>query len=74
MGWLQRVRRWFHAASIPNPTGPDKITPDEPFPGALERVGSCDGVPLFGEVGAPRPPEVYFVPVGPGCEFQPYIK
>jgi hypothetical protein len=37
---------------------------------ALERVGTRGGVALFAEVGEPRPPQVYYVPIRPGCEFQ----
>lgn len=39
----------------------------------LERVGTYDGVPLFGEAGVRYPPEVYYVPVRPGCAVQPYL-
>ena len=37
----------------------------------VTRVGDFNGVPLFAEVGETRP-EVVYVPVRPGCEFQPY--
>lgn len=39
--------------------------------GEVTRLGEHQGVPVFAEVGAPRP-QVVYVPVRPGCEFQPY--
>jgi hypothetical protein len=43
-------------------------------PGLLAPAGRHEGVPLFAEAGAAaRPPEVYYVPVRPGCVFQPYM-
>lgn len=39
----------------------------------LQRVGEYDGVPLYTESDTPRPPEMYLVPVRPGCEFQIYV-
>jgi hypothetical protein len=38
----------------------------------LQRFGSVGVVPVFVEPAASRPPEVLYVPVRPGCEFQPY--
>jgi hypothetical protein len=35
------------------------------------RAGEYQGIPVFAETGAVRP-EVVYVPVRPGCEFQPY--
>lgn len=41
----------------------------------LARVGEYGGVPLFVDVGDPaRPPEIVYVPVRPGCEFQAYMR
>jgi hypothetical protein len=37
----------------------------------VTRTGEYQGVPVFAETGAERP-EVLYVPVRPGCEFQPY--
>ncbi len=37
----------------------------------LRRSGEFNGVPLFAEVGVEQP-DVYYVPLRPGCEFQPY--
>jgi hypothetical protein len=37
----------------------------------LRRMGEFRGVPLFAEVGMDEP-DVYYVPIRPGCEFQPY--
>jgi hypothetical protein len=37
----------------------------------VTRVGEYMGVPLFAEPGQTRP-DVVYVPVRPGCEFQPY--
>lgn len=43
-------------------------------PELLAPAGRHEGVPLFAEAGAAaRPPEVYYVPVRPGCVFQPYL-
>jgi hypothetical protein len=38
----------------------------------VSRVGEYQGVSLFAEAGAAGTPEVLYVPVRPGCEFQPY--
>ena len=38
----------------------------------LGRVGDYQGVGVFGEAGGMEPREVIYVPVRPGCEFQPY--
>jgi hypothetical protein len=38
----------------------------------VTRGGEYQGVPLFVEAGAMGTPEVLYVPVRPGCEFQPY--
>jgi hypothetical protein len=40
--------------------------------GDLSRAGEYQGVTVFVEAGAPARPEVIFLPVRPGCEFQPY--
>jgi hypothetical protein len=40
-------------------------------PQQLQRMGEFRGVPLFVEAGQTQP-DVYYVPVRPGCEFQPY--
>ncbi|HLL84615.1 MAG TPA: hypothetical protein VK420_18255 [Longimicrobium sp.] len=37
----------------------------------LRRVGEYRGVPVFAEAGVTMP-DVFYVPVRPGCEFQPY--
>ena len=39
---------------------------------ALTRAGEYQGVPLFRERGGTGIPEVLYLPVRPGCEFQPY--
>ena len=46
-----------------------------PAPGEVRAAafGTYDGVPLFGEDGPVRPPEVYLIPVAPGCVFQAYV-
>jgi hypothetical protein len=36
------------------------------------RSGEYQGIPLFAEAGMTGTPEVLYVPVRPGCEFQPY--
>jgi hypothetical protein len=41
-------------------------------PPNLQRVGEFEGTPLFAEAGRMAPYEVLYVPVRPGCEFQPY--
>ena len=41
-------------------------------PPQLQRVGEVNGTPLFAEAGRESPFEVVYVPVRPGCEFQPY--
>ena len=38
----------------------------------LRRVGDFQGTPLFAETGATAPYQVLYVPLRPGCEFQPY--
>jgi hypothetical protein len=38
----------------------------------LMRSAEYQGVPVFAEAGAQGTPEVLYVPVRPGCEFQPY--
>ena len=38
----------------------------------VSRVGHADGIPIFSEAGGSAPYEVLYVPVRPGCEFQPY--
>lgn len=39
---------------------------------AVTRLGEYRGVPVFVERGMTGTPEVIYVPVRPGCEFQPY--
>lgn len=39
----------------------------------LGRAGEFGGVPLFTDDPLPRPPEVLYVPVRPGCVFQLYM-
>ena len=48
---------------------PRNIEPD-----ALVRTGGYEGVPLFGMAAAPEDegPATLYVPVGDGCQFQPY--
>lgn len=41
-------------------------------PEVLQRIGEVAGTPLFAEAGREAPFEVLYVPVRPGCEFQPY--
>jgi hypothetical protein len=41
-------------------------------PPQLQRVGDNMGTPVFAEAGRAAPYEVLYVPVRPGCEFQPY--
>ena len=36
------------------------------------RVGDHQGVAVFGEVGTTTAAEIIYIPVRPGCEFQPY--
>jgi len=38
----------------------------------VTRRGEFQGTPLFIEAGATGTPEVIYIPVRPGCEFQPY--
>lgn len=38
----------------------------------VTRMGEFQGVSVFAETGATGTPEVLYVPVRPGCEFQPY--
>jgi hypothetical protein len=38
----------------------------------LQRVGDFEGVGVFAETGAETPYPVLYVPLRPGCEFQPY--
>lgn len=43
--------------------------------GELQEFGEYQGVPLFVDRGnAARPPEIIYVPVRPGCEFQRYVR
>jgi hypothetical protein len=44
------------------------ITP----PSQLTRVGEFQGTPIFGQTGEAAPQQVLYVPLRPGCEFQPY--
>ena len=48
--------------------GLTRIIPSE----ELIRIGEYQGIPLFGEARTGAPPDVLYVPVRPGCEFQPY--
>jgi hypothetical protein len=41
-------------------------------PGTLNSAGTVNGVGIFSETGATSPYDVIYVPVRPGCEFQPY--
>ncbi|CAN5688499.1 hypothetical protein BH23GEM6_BH23GEM6_05340 [soil metagenome] len=41
-------------------------------PAQLTRVGEFQGTPIFAEAGAMAPYQVVYVPLRPGCEFQPY--
>jgi len=41
-------------------------------PAQLTRVGEFQGTPIFAEAGAMAPYQVLYVPLRPGCEFQPY--
>jgi len=41
-------------------------------PPNLQRVGEYQGTPVFAEAGRTAPYEVVYIPVRPGCEFQPY--
>ncbi|HKP74880.1 MAG TPA: hypothetical protein VJT67_05020, partial [Longimicrobiaceae bacterium] len=48
---------------LPRILGPTDVVP----------VGAFRGVTVFAEPSAPRPrPDVIYLPVQPGCEFQPY--
>ena len=38
----------------------------------VRRMGDFQGIPVFAEAGMTGTPEVLYVPVRPGCEFQPY--
>jgi len=38
----------------------------------VTRTADYMGVPVFAEAGATAATEVLYVPVRPGCEFQPY--
>ncbi len=38
----------------------------------LRRVGAYEGTPVFAETGTTAPYQVLYVPLRPGCEFQPY--
>jgi hypothetical protein len=38
----------------------------------VTRMGDYMGVPVFAETGATGATEVIYLPVRPGCEFQPY--
>jgi hypothetical protein len=38
----------------------------------VTRTADFQGVPVFAEAGATGATEVLYVPVRPGCEFQPY--
>lgn len=38
----------------------------------LRHIGSYRSVPVFAAVGTQEQPDVLYVPLRPGCEFQPY--
>ena len=38
----------------------------------VNRIGEYQGVSVFAETGATGSPDVIYLPVRPGCEFQPY--
>ncbi|MDQ3388476.1 MAG: hypothetical protein M3483_03115 [Gemmatimonadota bacterium] len=38
----------------------------------LTRVGEYSGTPVFAQTGATGRPDVIYLPIRPGCEFQPY--
>jgi hypothetical protein len=38
----------------------------------VARAGEVNGVPVFAETGMTTRPDVIYIPVRPGCEFQPY--
>jgi hypothetical protein len=40
----------------------------------VTRIGEYQGVGVFAEPGATRTPDIIYIPVRPGCEFQPYQK
>ncbi|HEY0037713.1 MAG TPA: hypothetical protein VGB66_13540 [Longimicrobium sp.] len=54
-------RRRYVKYGLPRVLGVNEVT----------RVGDHQGVPVFAETGTTRP-DVVYVPVRPGCEFQPY--
>ncbi|MDR0788549.1 MAG: hypothetical protein LBG44_11910 [Gemmatimonadota bacterium] len=41
-------------------------------PAQLQRVGEYQGTPVFAEANTTAPWQVVYLPVRPGCEFQPY--
>jgi hypothetical protein len=41
-------------------------------PGEVERAGEYQGTPLFREAGESGDPVILYIPVLPGCVFQPY--
>lgn len=41
-------------------------------PSQLTRVGEFQGTSIFAEAGSTAPHQVLYVPLRPGCEFQPY--
>lgn len=41
-------------------------------PAEVARIGEYEGIGVFGEAGAATTPAVVYLPVRPGCEFQPY--
>jgi hypothetical protein len=41
-------------------------------PPQLQRAGEFQGTPVFAEAGATAPFSILYVPVRPGCEFQPF--
>lgn len=41
-------------------------------PTQLQPAGEFQGTPVFAEAGATAPFEIVYIPVRPGCEFQPY--
>jgi hypothetical protein len=60
-GPIRFQNRRFVRFDLPRVLGANEVT----------RVGDFRGVPIFAEAGRSRP-EVIYLPVRPGCEFQPY--
>lgn len=68
MGWFLRHEpivfddRHFYKYGLPRTLAPGDVT----------RAGALDGVGIYAETGQTGLPDVLYVPVGPGFEFQPY--